>query len=161
MSRGERILMPESVLSFQSLPAEYQRVIHPAQEQHDTSIKSLQELVGGWSGAFIDLVSVTSLTSGQVEHLILKLDRKRPMSTSDEVTRYQAARDNSPANFVQHRILEMVCDRAGLRSSERTSDCEKDWVISSKYSGPKDSKWVLAWPFLTQLDPCLTNILTR
>jgi predicted ATPase/Tfp pilus assembly protein PilF len=104
--------MPESVLSFQSLPADYQHVIQLAQEQHDISIKPLQELVGGWSGAFIYLVSVSSLASGQVEHLILKLDRKRPMATSDEVSRHQAARDKSPANFAQEHIPDMVYEPA-------------------------------------------------
>ena len=83
--------MPESVLSFQSLPDDYQKVIELAQQQHNVSIKPLQELVGGWSGAFIFLVSMTTLSSGQVEHVILKLDRKRPKAASDEVMRHQAA----------------------------------------------------------------------
>lgn len=100
--------MPESTLSFQSLPAEYQHVIQLAQEQHNISIRPLQELVGGWSGAFIYLVSVASPAADQVEHLILKLDRKRHMATSDEVSRHQTARSKSPPNFAQQHIPEMV-----------------------------------------------------
>jgi hypothetical protein len=104
--------MPESVLSFQSLPAEYQHVIQLAQKLHNISITPLQELVGGWSGAFIYLVSVASSSTSQVEHLILKLDRKRPMATSDEVTRHQTARNQSPPDFARQHIPEMVYEPA-------------------------------------------------
>ena len=85
--------MPESGVSFQKLLPEYQHVIQLAQVQHNISITPLQELLGGWSGAIIYLVSVASTDAGGVEHLVLKLDRKRPLSTSDEVTRHQAARE--------------------------------------------------------------------
>jgi predicted ATPase/Tfp pilus assembly protein PilF len=104
--------MPESGVNFQSLPPEYQHVIQLAQGLHNISITPLQELVGGWSGAVIYLVSVVSSDTGRVEHLVLKLDRKRPMSTSDEVTRHQAARDKSPAGFAQQHIPEMVYEPA-------------------------------------------------
>ena len=104
--------MPESGVNFQSLPPEYQQVIQLAQVQHNISITPLQELVGGWSGAVIYLVSVASPDSGRVEHLVLKLDRKRPLSTSDEVTRHQAAQEKSPAGFAQQHIPDIVYEPA-------------------------------------------------
>ena len=48
--------MPESVVSFQSLPPEYQKVIQLAQDRYNIAITPLQELAGGWSGAIIYLV---------------------------------------------------------------------------------------------------------
>ena len=103
--------MPDSGLSFQSLPDEYQQVIQLAGDQLNITITPLQELVGGWSGAVIYLVSVASADSGQVEHLILKLDRKRPMSTTDEITRHQVARGKSPPDFARRHIPEIVYER--------------------------------------------------
>jgi len=55
--------MPEAILSFQSLPTDFQPVIQLTQEQHDCSIKPQQDLVGGWSGASIYLAGETLLTS--------------------------------------------------------------------------------------------------
>ncbi len=103
--------MPESRVSFQSLPAEYRQVIQLAQDQLDISITPLQELVGGWSGAAIYLVSVSSPDSRRVEHLILKVDRKRPVSSSDEIDRHQMVISESPADFVRQHIPEMVYAR--------------------------------------------------
>ena len=59
----------------------------------------------------IYLVSVTSPATGQVEHLVLKLDRKRPKSSSDEVSRHQVVLSQSPPDFVRQHIPEMVYDR--------------------------------------------------
>ncbi len=103
--------MPESGTGFQSLPPEYQKVIQLAQDQHNISITPLQELVGGWSGAAIYLVSVTSQDRGRVEHLVMKLDRKRPGSPSDEVARHQVVRSKSPPDFARHHIPEIVYGR--------------------------------------------------
>ncbi len=102
--------MPEPGFDIQSLPLEYQRVIQLAQDQHRISITLLQELVGGWSGAYIYLASVSSHDTGAVEHLVLKVDRKRPLSKSDEVTRHQLARGLSPADFARQHIPAMVFD---------------------------------------------------
>ena len=88
--------MPESVLSFQSLPQEYQQVIQLAEDRYGIAIAPLQELAGGWSGAIIYLVRVASTDSKKVEHLILKLDRKRTMSSSDEVSRHKKVQQISP-----------------------------------------------------------------
>ena len=59
--------MTDSEVNFQSLPPEYQRVIQLAQELHHINITPLQELVGGWSGAVIYLISVTSPAMRRVE----------------------------------------------------------------------------------------------
>ncbi len=103
--------MPESVLSFQSLPPEYQQVIQLAEERHKIAIAPLQELAGGWSGAIIYLVRVASTDSSKVEHLILKLDRKRPMSSSDEISRHQAVQQMSPPEFARLHIPDMAYER--------------------------------------------------
>jgi predicted ATPase len=103
--------MNELTASFDSLPLEYQRVIQVAQEQLQITIRPLQELVGGWSGAAIYLVSVASAGSGRVEHLVLKVDHKRPQSKSDEVTRHQAARRLSPPEFARRHLPEIRYDR--------------------------------------------------
>jgi predicted ATPase len=103
--------MPETVVSFQSLPPEYQNVIQLAEDQYKIGIAPLQELAGGWSGAVVYLVRVAPTDSGKVEHLILKLDRKRPMSSSDEISRHQTAQDKSPPGFADLHIPDMVYDR--------------------------------------------------
>ncbi|MEJ2485303.1 MAG: tetratricopeptide repeat protein [Anaerolineales bacterium] len=103
--------MPESVVSFQSLPPEYQNVIQLAEERYQIAIAPLQELAGGWSGAIIYLVRVASTDSGKVEHLIMKLDRKRPMSSSDEISRHQEVQQKSPPEFTSQHIPDMVYDR--------------------------------------------------
>lgn len=102
--------MPESVVSFQSLPAEYQQVIHIAEQRYSIAISPLQELGGGWSGAIIYLVRVVTTGSSAVEHLILKLDRKRPKSTSDEVSRHRMVQQLSPVEFSSRHIPEIAYD---------------------------------------------------
>ena len=96
--------MAEAVISFQSLPPEYQQCIHLAEERYEIAISPLQELVDGWSGAIIYLARVASTGSGKVEHLILKLDRKRPMSSSDESSRHRSVQQHSPPEFARNHI---------------------------------------------------------
>jgi len=103
--------VPESVVSFQSLPPDYQKIIQVAEKRYDIAISPLQELAGGWSGAIIYLVRVASAGSGKVEHLILKLDRKRPKSSTDEVSRHQTVRKKSPPEFTRQHIPEIAFDR--------------------------------------------------
>ena len=43
--------MPESVVSFKSLPPEYQQAIQTVEEKYQIAVSPLQELAGGWSGA--------------------------------------------------------------------------------------------------------------
>ena len=68
--------MPELTTDFQSLPEEYQHIIHLAQDQYKITVAPLQLLVGGWSGAAVYLVSVSANDTKRVEHCVLKLDRK-------------------------------------------------------------------------------------
>src|SRR5688572_23847491 len=96
---------------FQALPEEYQHVIRLAQDQHNITITPLQQLVGGWSGAVIYLVSISALDSGHVKHFILKLDRKSKSSKSDEVMRHNVVLSKSPPDFARHHIAEIAFDR--------------------------------------------------
>ena len=52
--------MPELTTDFQSLSEEYQHIIRLAQDQYKITVAPLQLLVGGWSGALVYLVSVSS-----------------------------------------------------------------------------------------------------
>src|SRR5215813_5566015 len=103
--------MSELTAGFQSLPPEYQRVLLLAQDQHQISVAPLQTLVGGWSGAMVFLVSVTSLTSQRVEHLILKLDRKSKTARSDEISRHVTAQGKSPEEFARAHLATLVFER--------------------------------------------------
>ena len=103
--------MSDLTVGFQSLPVEYQRVLRLAQDQHQISVAPLQTLVGGWSGAFVYLVSVASNETGLVEHCILKLDRKGKSAKSDEVTRHNTMLDKSTPEFARAHIAELVFDR--------------------------------------------------
>jgi len=103
--------MPESVISFKSLPPEYQQIIQSAEEKYEIGISPLQELAGGWSGAIIYLVRVASTDSNKVQHLVMKLDRKRPLSSSDEISRHKAVQENSPPEFAKQHIPDMAYER--------------------------------------------------
>ncbi|MGB7876459.1 MAG: tetratricopeptide repeat protein [Anaerolineales bacterium] len=109
--------MSKLASGFQSLPEEYQHVIQLAQEQHRIHITPLQEMVGGWSGAMVYLVSVAHQDSPRVEHFILKLDRKGKKTRSDEVVRHNLARSLSPSDFASHHIPEIHFDRVDSEES--------------------------------------------
>ncbi|HVO72143.1 MAG TPA: serine/threonine-protein kinase, partial [Aggregatilineaceae bacterium] len=96
---------------FQSLPPEHQNIVRLAQDQNQIEITPLQALAGGWSGAIVFLVSVAFLTSGRIEHLVLKLDRKNEKSQSDEIRRHEAAMRQSPPRFADQHLARMVFDR--------------------------------------------------
>ena len=103
--------MSELTVDFESLPEEYQRIIHLAQETHGVTVAPLQVLVGGWSGAMVYLVSVSHNETRRVEHCILKLDRKGKNARSDEVTRHNAVMSKSTPEFARTHIAELVFDR--------------------------------------------------
>src|SRR5688500_13683101 len=103
--------MPELTIDFQSLPEEYQRVIHLAQDTYNITVAPLELLVGGWSGAVVYLVSVSSNGTKRVEHCILKLDRKGKAAKSDEVTRHNTVMSKSTSEFARTHIAELVFDR--------------------------------------------------
>ena len=103
--------MPELTNEFQSLPEEYQHVIRLAQDTYEITVAPLQLLVGGWSGAVVYLVSVSSNETRRVEHCILKLDRKGKSAKSDEVTRHNTVMSKSTPEFARDHIAELVFDR--------------------------------------------------
>ena len=103
--------MPELTTDFQSLPEEYQLIIRKAEETHKIAVAPLQLLVGGWSGAVVFLVSVSSNETKHVEHCILKLDRKGKSAKSDELTRHNAVMSRSTPDFARNHIAELVFDR--------------------------------------------------
>src|SRR5215207_1788011 len=103
--------MPELTTDFKSLPEEYQHVIRLAEDTHKITVAPLQLLVGGWSGAVVYLVSVSSNETRRVQHCILKLDRKGKAAKSDEVTRHHAVISRSTPEFVRDHIAELVFDR--------------------------------------------------
>ena len=58
------------------------------QDQHGIGVTPLRELVGGWSGAMVYLVSVSFQSARRVEHYVLKLDRRGKKARSDEIERH-------------------------------------------------------------------------
>jgi predicted ATPase len=103
--------MTELATDFQALPPEYQAVIRLAQETYQITVAPLQLLVGGWSGAVVYLVSVSSNATNLIEHCILKLDRKGKAAKSDEVTRHTNVVNKSTPGFARAHIAELMFDR--------------------------------------------------
>lgn len=103
--------MSELTTNFQSLPEEYQHLIQLAQNQYKITIAPLQLLVGGWSGAFVYLVSISVNETKRVEHCILKLDHKGGSARSDEATRHTTVTNKSATDFASKHIAELVFDR--------------------------------------------------
>jgi predicted ATPase len=103
--------MPELATNFQALPPEYKTVIDLAQETYGVTVTPLQLLVGGWSGAAVYLVSVSSQATNIVEHCILKLDRKGKSARSDEVTRHNSVLSKSTPEFARNHIAQLVFER--------------------------------------------------
>ncbi len=103
--------MPELTTDFQSLPEEFQHIIRLAQDTYKITVAPLQLLVGGWSGAVVYLVSVSSNETRRVEHCILKLDRKGKNAKSDEVTRHNTVMGKATPEFARDHIAELVFDR--------------------------------------------------
>ena len=101
---------------FASLPADYQNVIRSAQQQHGIRVVPLQELKGGFTGAALYLVSVSSPSSGKLEHLVLKLDRPAA-DEPDELDRHQRAHEKAPPDFAREHMAEVVFDRIELDGS--------------------------------------------
>src|SRR5215212_3124634 len=103
--------MAELTTDFQSLPEEYRQIIRLAQDTFKITVTPLQLLVGGWSGAVVYLVSVSSSETGHLEHCILKLDRKGKAAKSDEVTRHQSVMNNAAPEFARAHIAALVFER--------------------------------------------------
>ena len=103
--------MPELTTDFQSLPEEYQHIIRLAEDAYKITVAPLQLLVGGWSGAVVYLVSVSSNETKRVEHCILKLDRKGKNAKSDEVTRHNTVMSKATPEFAREHIADLVFDK--------------------------------------------------
>ena len=103
--------MPELTTDFQSLPEEYTHIILLSQDTYNITVAPLQLLVGGWSGAVVYLVSVSSNETRRVEHCILKLDRKGKNAKSDEVIRHNAVMSMATPAFAREHIAELVFDK--------------------------------------------------
>jgi hypothetical protein len=58
--------MPELTTGSQSLPEEYQQVIRLAEDTYKITVAPLQLLAGGFSGAVVYLVSVSSSETGRL-----------------------------------------------------------------------------------------------
>ena len=103
--------MSQLAADFQALSPQYKDVILLAQDRYKIKVTPLQLLVGGWSGAVVYLVSVSSGASNLVEHCILKLDRKGKSARSDEVSRHNAVITKSTPAFAHDHVAELVFDR--------------------------------------------------
>jgi predicted ATPase len=103
--------MSEKMTEINSLPENYRRVIEAAERKYNVTIVPLENLVGGWSGAVVLLVSVSSNETNRVEHCILKLDGKGRNPKADEVTRHQMVLKKSGSEFAHRHIPELAFDR--------------------------------------------------
>lgn len=103
--------LPDLAAGFQSLPLAYRDVICLAQDRHKIKVMPLQLLVGGWSGAVVYLVSVSSEASNLIEHCILKLSRRGKSTRSDEITRHNTVIQKSTLAFARDHIAELVFER--------------------------------------------------
>jgi predicted ATPase len=103
--------MSDLAIGFQSLPAEYQAALLHAQDRLNITITPLHALTGGLSGAYVYLASVLSQDDKQVQHYILKLDRKNEKARSDEIIRHQAAVRLAPPDFAGRYMAQMAFER--------------------------------------------------
>ncbi len=109
--------MTEIADGFHTLPPEFKKVLHSAQERHNIKVTPLQELKGGQTGAALYLVSVSDLSSNKVQHLVLKLDHKGTKSRMDELTRHRTAVDKAPPEFSVNHIAEVAFERVETEDS--------------------------------------------
>lgn len=108
--------MSELVGEFNALPLEHQAILKLAQEQHNIEIAPLQELVGGRTGAFLHLVSISPPGSQELEHLVLKLDRARP-GKADELDKHRIALSQAPPDFARQHMAELAFEKVETEES--------------------------------------------
>ncbi len=109
--------MTDLAKEFLSLPAEYQKVLSSAQTTLNIKVTLLQELKGGQTGASLFLVSVSTLDSNEVRHLVLKLDHKSTRTGKDELERHRTAMELSPGEFARDHIAGLAFERIELDDS--------------------------------------------
>ena len=102
---------------FSLLSPDFKKVLQVAQETQNIKVTPLSELKGGQTGANLFLVSISSLHSGKLQHLVLKLDRKSPKTQSDELERHRTAVSEASAEFARDHIPELSFDRIELDNS--------------------------------------------
>ena len=99
--------MTELAAAFSILPPPYQRLVVHSQDENSIVVTPLQQLKGGLSGAYIFLASVSPVSSSDVEHLVLKLDRPYP-GKRNEVARHHIASRQSPPLFARSHMPDIA-----------------------------------------------------
>ena len=108
--------MTDLAKEFLSLPIEYQKVLSSAQTTLNIKVTLLQELKGGQTGASLFLVSVSTIDSKEVRHLVLKLDHKNTKSGKDELERHRTAVEQA-GEFAKHHIADLAFEKVELDNS--------------------------------------------
>jgi predicted ATPase len=108
--------MSELTSEFNALPPEHQAVLRLAQERYNITVKPLQQITGGLSGAFLYLVSVSSAEGEKVEHLVLKLDQLED-GEPDEVEQHALALDQAPPDFAEEHMADLAFEQVELDGS--------------------------------------------
>jgi predicted ATPase/Tfp pilus assembly protein PilF len=108
--------MSEVADVFGSLPPGHQTVLQLAQGKHNIEVTPLQKLLGGRTGAFLYLVSVSSASSEHLEHLVLKLDRARP-GKADEMDKHRLALSQAPPDFARQHMAELAFEKVETEDS--------------------------------------------
>ena len=98
--------------SFPSLPDEYQQVLFLAQQENNIEVYPLEELKGGWTGARLYLVSVSTVDPRTVEHLILKLDRIHQKASKTESETHRLVCNLAPKKFAMAHVPEIAFEAA-------------------------------------------------
>ncbi|MEW6181110.1 MAG: tetratricopeptide repeat protein [Chloroflexota bacterium] len=150
-------------MDFQSLPEDYRHLIRLAEDTHKITITPLQLLVGGWSGAVVFLVSISSTESRQVEHCILKLDHKSKNARSDEITRHTSVVSTASPEFSRAHIAELVYERVEYESAigifyRIAGQSLLDYLPLSRYERQNQLKTLFARTNSVLLDEWNTNI---
>ena len=96
--------MIELANEFRKIEHDYQKVIQLAQDTFQIEITPLLELKGGKTGANIFLVSVLSVDSNEVYHLVLKVDHKNPKAQMDEIDRHLTVINAASAEFSRDHV---------------------------------------------------------
>lgn len=108
MADISRDAAPVATGDLGALPEAYQRLLALAQQRYSIEIGLLDELKGGRTGARLALVSVAETGSGEVRHLVLKLDRISQKARSDEIERHRLALSLAPPEFARQHMAELV-----------------------------------------------------
>jgi predicted ATPase len=98
--------------SFPSLPDEYKQVLLLTQQENNIEVFPLEELKGGWTGARLFLVSVSTVDARTVDHLVLKLDRIHQKVSTTESEKHKLVRSLAPREFSTVHVPEIAFEAA-------------------------------------------------